>query len=158
MNKTHIKFFTLIFLINLLLVAGTSNIVSSGNSQSDNSIEETDKSNSENLNNSNNGEDLESLKMPNDEPPTEAPDLPDPKLLAKYGEYKIITLLPFDAIPAINNPKFLSPSEADSEYDPLELVIGVVFNGEARAYSINFLSRHEIVNDDVGGKKIAITW
>lgn len=72
--------------------------------------------------------------------------------------YEIVTLLPRDAIPAIDNPRFLSAQEADAEYAPDEPVLGVVFDGEARAYSIPLLSRHEIVNDTVAGVKIAVTW
>jgi hypothetical protein len=75
-----------------------------------------------------------------------------------YDELEIVTLLPQDGIPAIDNPEFLSAEEADSEYAPDELVIGVNYEGDARAYSIPFLSGHEIVNDTVGGKKIAVTW
>ncbi len=75
-----------------------------------------------------------------------------------YDTLDIVTLLPRDGIPAIDNPQFLSAGEADAEYDPNELVLGVSFNGEARAYSIPFLSGHEIVNDTVAGVKIAVTW
>ena len=73
-------------------------------------------------------------------------------------DYRIITLLPKDAIPSIDNPRFYSVSEADEEYDPEEIVLGVVFDGEARAYSANMLSSHEIVNDNVAGRPIAVTW
>ena len=76
----------------------------------------------------------------------------------KYEEYTIVTLLPRDGIPAIDNPQFLGAEEADDFYDPDELVIGVEFEGDARAYSVPFLSGHEIVNDTVGGRKIAVTW
>ena len=76
----------------------------------------------------------------------------------KYAEYEIVTLLPRDAIPAIDNPRFMDVNEANEFYDSDELVIGVEFNGEARAYSVPFLSNHEIVNDTVGGVKIAVTW
>lgn len=75
-----------------------------------------------------------------------------------YEDLDIVTLLPPDAIPAIDNPQFLTAAEADEAYDPDGLVLGVVFNGEARAYSVSFLSGHEIVNDTVGGVKIAVTW
>ena len=68
-----------------------------------------------------------------------------------YSDLEIITLLPPDAIPAIDDPKFLSANEADEEYAPEELILGVEYNGDARAYSISHLSRHEIVNDTVGG-------
>ena len=73
-------------------------------------------------------------------------------------ELEIITLLPKDGIPAIDNPVFVSVEEADLQYEPDELVIGVQFDGDARAYSIPLLSSHEIVNDTVGGRKIAVTW
>ncbi len=73
-------------------------------------------------------------------------------------EYRIVTLLPPDAIPAISDPAFVSADEADDQYDQHELVLGVEIDGDARAYSIPLLSRHEIVNDVVGGKPIAVTW
>ena len=72
--------------------------------------------------------------------------------------FEIVELLPPDAIPAIDNPEFYSADEADSEYDPNEMVLGISINGDTRAYSISFLDRHEIVNDEVGGRKIAVTW
>ena len=71
---------------------------------------------------------------------------------------QIVTLLPKAGIPAIDNPEFVSAEEADSQYFPDERVIGVVFEGDARAYSIPLLSSYEIVNDTVGGRKIAVTW
>jgi hypothetical protein len=77
---------------------------------------------------------------------------------SNYEDLEIVTLLPRDAIPAIDAPRFLDVEEADEFYDPNELIMGVEFNGEARAYSVPFLSRHEIVNDTVGGVKIAVTW
>jgi hypothetical protein len=73
-------------------------------------------------------------------------------------DYRIITLLPKDAIPSIDNPRFYDVAEADQEYDPQEMILGVEFEGEARAYSVNMLSSHEIVNDVVAGKPIAVTW
>ena len=78
--------------------------------------------------------------------------------LSRYDDLEIITLLPQDAIPAIDNPSFHTADEADDFYGPDELVMGVVFNGDARAYSVPHLSRHEIVNDEVVGVKIAVTW
>ncbi len=72
--------------------------------------------------------------------------------------YEIVTLLPKDAIPAIYDPRFNPVQIADQEYRDADLVLGVEINGDARAYSIPFLSGHEIVNDTVGGRKIAVTW
>ena len=73
-----------------------------------------------------------------------------------YSDDRILTVLPYDAIPAILNPEFVSASEAKLAAD--SPVIGVDFNGESRAYSIHLLNGHEIVNDEVGGVKIATTW
>lgn len=39
-----------------------------------------------------------------------------------------------------------------------ETVLGVSINGDHRAYPLNMLSRHEIVNDTVGGVPVAVTW
>jgi len=75
-----------------------------------------------------------------------------------YDDYEIVTLLPRDAIPAIDDPDFLTTGEVAGSYEDDELILGVEFNGDARAYSIALLSSHEIVNDVVGGVKIAVTW
>lgn len=76
----------------------------------------------------------------------------------RYADYEIVTLLPRDAIPAIDEPEFMDVAEADQFYTPEEFVMGVEFEGDARAYSVGLLSTHEIVNDTVGGVKIAVTW
>ncbi len=89
--------------------------------------------------------------------PPQGPQSPHPTPMEER-DIRIITLLPRDAIPAIDDPVFVTADEAGAEYAPDEQVIGVVFNGEARAYSIALLSRREIVNDNVGGHKIAVTW
>lgn len=73
-------------------------------------------------------------------------------------EYDIVTLLPPDAIPAIDDPQFYDVLGAETEYQSEELVLGVELNGEARAYPIGMLARHEIVNDTVGGQPIAVTY
>ena len=73
-------------------------------------------------------------------------------------DYRIVTLLPRDAIPSIDDPQFLDAQAADQEYHPEEEILGVFFDGEARAYSVPLLSGHEIVNDTVAGRKIAVTW
>lgn len=73
-------------------------------------------------------------------------------------EFGLVTLLPFDAIRSIEDPIHLERSRADELYKPDELVLGVEINGDARAYSVPLLSRHEVVNDVVGGQPIAVTW
>ena len=39
-----------------------------------------------------------------------------------------------------------------------DLVLGVVINGEARAYPLNIGWWHEIVNDKIGGRPISVTF
>ena len=73
-----------------------------------------------------------------------------------YADDPIRTLLPFDAIPAITDPQFVSASAAKLDADAP--VIGVTLNGESHAYSLYLLNGHEIVNDVVGGQNIATTW
>lgn len=68
------------------------------------------------------------------------------------------TVLGRDAIPSIDNPRFVSVEQANRDYQDAELIMGVEINGDARAYSVPMLSRHEIVNDVVGGEPIAVTW
>ena len=77
---------------------------------------------------------------------------------ASERSLKLVTLLGFDAIPAILEPSFVTPSEAEDWMDADEQVLGLSVNGEHRAYPIRMLSRHEIVNDVVGGVSAAVTW
>lgn len=73
-------------------------------------------------------------------------------------QLELIRLLPKDGIPAIFDPEFLAAAEADAQLAPDDLVIGVSIEGEHRAYGVAYLSSHEVVNDVVGGKPIAVTW
>ena len=97
-------------------------------------------------------------------PPSTTPNSPTPAseptspTAAAPRDLDIVTLLDFDAIKAIDTPEFLSPEEVGDTYRPNEKVIGVSIDGDNRAYSVPMLSRHEIVNDTVGGVKIAVTW
>jgi hypothetical protein len=65
--------------------------------------------------------------------------------------------LPKDAIPALDHPEFIPADKADSLRAD-ERVIGVVSNGEARAYPLRVLNGHEIVNDEIRGQPLAVTW
>ena len=65
---------------------------------------------------------------------------------------------PKDGIPAIDKPLFVPPAEAAEWLDPREPVISVVDGGDARAYPLQILIYHEIVNDTVGGKPMAVTF
>ena len=71
---------------------------------------------------------------------------------------KMYYILPLDAIPAIDDPKFVSVSKAEKFMNDDELVLGLLVNGDARAYSTWHLDKHEIVNDYVGGVHLSVTW
>ena len=76
---------------------------------------------------------------------------------------EVETLLPPDAIRAIDPetvPEIMvTAAEAEEKgLDPSTKVIGVSINGESHAYPLAFLSRHEIVNAEIGGKAVAATW
>ncbi len=73
----------------------------------------------------------------------------DPILRNEIG-----TVLSPDSIRAIDNPGFNSGSGIPAT----TRVIAVELGGESHAFPIATLSEHEIVNDRLGGKNIAITW
>ncbi|MBF2017275.1 MAG: DUF3179 domain-containing protein [Rivularia sp. T60_A2020_040] len=63
---------------------------------------------------------------------------------------------PKDGIPSLDNPRFDTAKTTPFKED--ELVIGVVINGEAKAYPLGILNWHEIVNDTVGGTNLSVTY
>ena len=65
-------------------------------------------------------------------------------------------LLPRDGIRPIYEPSFTTSSGVDW---PAETqVIGVAAEGEAKAYPVSVLNRHEMVNDFIAGDPILVTW
>jgi hypothetical protein len=97
---------------------------------------------------------------------------------ALFGFFSVVVLLPVsaaaqclvpqdqivsggpgkDGIPALTNPEVVSATEGDGFLISSDLVLGVVVNGEARAYPHAVLWWHEIVNDVLGGKPIVVTF
>ena len=55
-------------------------------------------------------------------------------------------------IASIDKPEFVTASEAEVAAD--SWMLGVLIEGEARAYSLSLLNHHEVVNDVVGGKPV----
>ena len=70
----------------------------------------------------------------------------------------LYTVLPVDAIPAIDDPQYVQADEAAAFLKPDEPVLGVTGGGEAKAFSLWQLNIHEIVNDVIGGTPVAVTW
>lgn len=66
--------------------------------------------------------------------------------------------LPRDRIPAVNTPSYVSITEADGWLAPQEPVVLVEIQGQARAYPLQILTWHEIVNDTLAGMPIAVTF
>ena len=71
-------------------------------------------------------------------------------------EYSFPSLIPFDGIRPIYEPVFVTANEATYQDD--ELVMGVAFDGEAKAYPVTVLRFHEMVNDELAGIPILVTW
>jgi len=65
---------------------------------------------------------------------------------------------PPDGIPSIDNPKFVSVAEADKFLQNSDQVVGLNINGDIRAYPLQILVWHEIVNDNIGGSLVAVTY
>lgn len=65
---------------------------------------------------------------------------------------------PPDGIPSIDDPKFITATEASSWLGDDEFVLGVEYNGITRAYPHLILVFHEIVNDDFNGKPLLVTY
>ncbi|MFC6787490.1 DUF3179 domain-containing protein [Halobaculum halobium] len=78
----------------------------------------------------------------------------DDALIREPGEVRQV--IPRDAIPSVDDPTFVAV--ADGELDPDEEVIALEIDGEARAYPVRYLHYHEIVNDEIAGRPVAVTW
>lgn len=65
-------------------------------------------------------------------------------------------LLPRDGIQPIYDPQFVAGN--DTDWTGETQVIGVAAGGEAKAYPVSFLSRHEMVDDFIAGEPILVTW
>jgi hypothetical protein len=71
-----------------------------------------------------------------------------------FEEYQ--QLLPRGEIPAIINPDYVKANEA--QISDSTWVLGVMISGHARAFSLNLLNNHEIVNDKIDTTSYAAVW
>lgn len=83
------------------------------------------------------------------------PSLINPRV-TDFDFYPPPRLLGLDAIAPIYNPEFVAASEAPLEPD--ELVIGIELEGQAKAYPISVLRFREMVNDELAGWPILVSW
>jgi hypothetical protein len=65
-------------------------------------------------------------------------------------------LLPYDGIRPIYDPHFAKPDEIDLHDG--ELVMGVAWEGEAKAYPVSVLRTREMVNDEMAGVPYLVSW
>lgn len=63
---------------------------------------------------------------------------------------------PKDGIPAINSPNFETAENAKLKDE--QRVMGVFLEGTAKAYPINILNWHELVNDKIKNKKFVVSY
>ncbi len=82
--------------------------------------------------------------------PTFPAPLIDPKSIVSGGP-------PPDGIPPIDHPTFLRAADVDFVGDN-EAVIAVEVNGESRAYPVQILIWHELVNDTVAGIPVTVSY
>lgn len=67
--------------------------------------------------------------------------------------------VPPDGIPALTDPPFVELTSSEAAYlSDEDLILGVVLNGEAKAYPHNMGWWHEIINDVVGEHPIVVSF
>lgn len=76
----------------------------------------------------------------------------DPEAFTDGGVGRDFRIVPID------NPRFVTITEASVWLDKRTPVIAVLLYQEARAYPLTLLVRHEIVNDEIGDMPIAVTY
>jgi hypothetical protein len=86
----------------------------------------------------------------NFEDPAFPPPVIDPEQIISGGP-------PPDGIPPLDSPEFLPVSDVDWLQDQ-EPVVVLEIDGDARAYPVQILMWHEIVNDTVGGVPVSVTY
>ena len=64
---------------------------------------------------------------------------------------------PRDAFPVLFDPQLARGDDVKGIRDD-EPVIGIALGGEAKAYPVSIMGRHELVNDTCGGRPIAASW
>ena len=65
---------------------------------------------------------------------------------------------PKDGIKPVDNPRFGSIADVNGQVADTEPVVTVAINGKAKAYPLSILMWHEIVNDELNGVPISVTF
>ncbi|HEX2030168.1 MAG TPA: DUF3179 domain-containing protein, partial [Actinomycetota bacterium] len=75
----------------------------------------------------------------------------------RFDRAMLVDVLAPDQIPSIDDPTFIPPGRAAWVADRAP-VASVEFDGDARAYPLQIMTRHEIVNDVIAGRPVAVTY
>ena len=70
--------------------------------------------------------------------------------------YEVPHMLGFDGIRPIYDPEFTLAQQAPLRDE--ELIMGVSFEGQAKAYPVTVLRTREMVIDDLAGRYILVSW
>jgi len=62
-----------------------------------------------------------------------------------------------DRIRSVDEPEFAPPQEA-TWVRPVDPVLGMALDGVAHAYPVHLLEYHQVVNDELGGQPVALTY
>lgn len=92
------------------------------------------------------------------EPPTRDPDVDLTNELATFERNARSGGVGRDGIPAIDDPAIDDAEGGDGLMNSGDVVFGVELEGEARAYPRHVLVWHEIVNDELGGMPISVSY
>lgn len=65
-------------------------------------------------------------------------------------------ILPRGRIAAVNEPEWVAAEQAKIPDDAW--MMGVLIEGQARAFSFAIMNAHEVVNDTIGGTPYAAVW
>lgn len=72
--------------------------------------------------------------------------------------YEYEALTPNKAFESISNPKFYNDEKSKEYYKPETNVVVLSSGREYKAYPMDLLMFHQVINDRIGGKPIAITY
>ncbi len=90
------------------------------------------------------------------EPGAPEPGAPQPGARKPEVHPDFRQLIPRGRMASVDAPQFVTANEAEISGDAW--VLGVEIGGEKRAYSLNLLNRHEVVNDQIGGRTFSAVW
>jgi len=71
---------------------------------------------------------------------------------------KVRPVLKPDRVQPLHDPSYMTAEEALDAYPPRTRVMGIVHEGQVRAYPLAVLSYREVVHDVIGGAPVAVTW